>query len=38
VLVPLLLTLGAASDPTAPVTTAIEATRLGHSIRSIQIA
>jgi hypothetical protein len=32
------LTLGAATDPTAPITTAIEATRFGNSIRSIQIA
>ncbi len=36
--VPLLLTLGAATDPTGPVTTAIEATRMGNSIRSIQVA
>ena len=36
--VPLLLTLGAATDPAGPVTTAIEATRMGNSIRSIQVA
>lgn len=36
--VPLLLTLGAATDPEAPATTAIEGLWLGNSIRSVQVA
>jgi 4,5-DOPA dioxygenase extradiol len=36
--VPLLLTLGAATDPNGPVITPIEMTRFGNSIRSIQVA
>jgi len=36
--VPLLLTLGTASDPEVPVTTAIERFWLGNSIRSVQVA
>lgn len=36
--VPLLLTLGAATDPEAPPTTAIERFWFGNSIRSVQVA
>jgi 4,5-DOPA dioxygenase extradiol len=36
--VPLLLTLGASTDPAGRITTAIEATRFGNSIRSIQVS
>lgn len=36
--VPLLLTLGAATDPEAPATTAIERLWFGNSIRSVQVA